>query len=132
MPSTSRVFLNARNIEKSVQFYQSLGFKVTESTKDNDNRLTYATLELDGAEFRLGWIGANDDAEFREWVSTPLGAGVIVSFYSGDVNSIFKKAENAQVKIEQPLAERPYGTAFTMNDPDGYVVTFITPKDEKK
>ena len=129
MPAHTGVFLNVTNIEKAIEFYKSLGFTVAESNQDDDGKLAYATLELDGAEIELGSIAANDDDDFQEWVSTPLGAGVLVYFYVDDVEKLFKKAQKARVTLETPLTDRPYGTLFVTNDPDGYSIMFMTPSD---
>ncbi len=123
MGSTS-VFLNVNNIAKSLEFYRALGFTVAKEYKGDDGVTTYADLELDGSELSLGHIGANDDADFREWVSTPLGAGVVISFEVADVDAVFAKAKNAGGEIESPPGDRPYGRAFYMADNDGYSLSF--------
>lgn len=125
MASTS-VFLNVQNLEKSVEFYGALGFRVAREYRGRGGELRYVDLDLDGAELSLGWIGANDDPEFRRWVSGELGAGVIVYVDVPDVDALHERARRAGAVIEAPLEERSYGRAFNLNDPDGYVVCFFT------
>ncbi len=122
------VFLNVKNIEKSMALYSALGFETTETYDGEDGEIAYADMELDGAELTLGEIGANDDPEFVAWVSTPLGAGVMLTFNVDDPDAFFAKAKGAGADIESPPGERPYGRAFTMNDVDGYTVTFLKEK----
>lgn len=125
--ATAAVFLNVQDIDKSLAFYKALGFEVVHEVRDDEDKDTiwYADLELDGAELGLGAIPASDDPEFREWVSTPLGAGVIIYFTVDDVDSVHAKAQEIGAVIEYPPQDRPYGRVFGLNDPDGYVVTFL-------
>lgn len=124
MASTS-VFLNVHDIDKSLEFYQALGFKVTSRTRGDDGRTWWADLDLSGAELGLGFIGANDDPEYRAWVGTPLGAGVVAYVTVRDVDRVFARAKKAGAVIEHAPQDRSYGRVFTLNDPDGYVVAFI-------
>ncbi|MHB8605200.1 MAG: VOC family protein [Thermoplasmatota archaeon] len=129
MTSTSSVFLNVQSIDKSVEFYKALGFRVTNETRDDDTRaLLYADLVLDGAELGLGHIASNDDPAFRAWVATPLGAGVVIYFNVPNADAVLARAEKIRATIENPIKDRSYGRAFTLNDPDGYTVTFLTEK----
>jgi len=68
------------------------------------------------------------DKDYASWVSTPLGAGVIVTVELKPVEKIYRKAKIAKAPIESPMSKRPYGTAFMITDPDGYVVRFLRPK----
>ena len=131
MPVSSSVFLNVHNIEKSLEFYRSIGFRVAKTYKDDDGKVAWADLSLQGADLGLGHIPSNDDPGFRQWVGTPLGAGVIVYFTVPNVDRYYKLAKDARATIEMDLTERPYGRMFTLNDPDGYTISFITEKVAK-
>lgn len=133
MPVSCSVFLNVSNIEKSLEFYRNIGFRVAKTYKDDGGKVAWADLALQGAEFGLGHIPSNDEPSFRAWVSTPLGAGVIVYFTVPNVDRYHKLAKDARATIEMPLTERPYGRMFTLNDPDGYTISFIqeTPAPRK-
>lgn len=120
------VVLNTNDIEKAVSFYQGLGFKTTYKGEDDQGTLTYVDLELEGAELGLAAIQASDDPEFRDWVQNPLGAGVLVTITVSDVDGVFEKARDMGAVIEHEPEDRSYGRVFTLNDPDGYVVSFIT------
>ena len=127
MTSKSSVFLNVADIERSIKFYEGLGFKTTNRTLSKDKKAThFADLELDGAELGLGHIPSNNDAAFRSWVATPLGAGLVIYFTVPDVETQYKLAKAMGAVIEYPLEKRSYGKVFTLNDPDGYTVSFLT------
>jgi catechol 2,3-dioxygenase-like lactoylglutathione lyase family enzyme len=133
MASTSSAFLNVRNLEKSVEFYRALGFEVAEEFTDDDGNLTYVDLEYDGAELSLGQVLTDADDEYTRWVSNPeLGAGLILYFTVPDVDAAYQRARDARASIEVPLRDRSYGRAFNLNDPDGYVVCFMTEKSAAK
>lgn len=133
MAATSSVFLNVRNLEKSLEFYRALGFGVVKEYRDDEGRLAYVDLAYHGAELSLGQILADADDEYTRWVSNPeLGAGIIVYFTVADVDAVHDRARRAQAAIEVPLRDRSYGRAFNLNDPDGYVVCFLTEKRAPK
>jgi len=132
MPVSSSVFLNVTSIEKSLEFYRNIGFRVARTYKDDNGKVAWADLSLQGAEFGLGHIPSNDDPGFRQWVSTPLGAGVIVYFTVPNVDRYHKLAQTARATIEMPLTDRPYGRMFTLNDPDGYTISFLQELAAKK
>lgn len=125
MPASTSVFLNVRNFEKSREWYGRLGFKLRHLGKDKDGTLWWADMSLDGAEVSIGNIEANDDEEFRAWVASPLGAGVVVYLSVPKIDKHWERAQAAGVVVEVPLTERSYGRTFTVNDPDGYTLTFL-------
>ena len=126
MAASCSVFLNVKDIDRSVEFYKGLGFKVDNLHRDRETGATrYADLSFQGAELGLGHIAVNDDPEFRAWVGTPLGAGVMVYFSVPNVDRVFEKAKAQRAVIEHEPQDRSYGRVFILNDPDGYVVSFI-------
>lgn len=130
MKAEMSVMLNVRDVERSLRFYHSLGFDTRWETKADDGRLSYAGVGIGDAVIALGRIPANPHAmskDYADWVSTPLGAGVMITVELAEVEEIYRRAEEAKAPIEAPLSERPYGTAFMVDDPDGYVVRFLRP-----
>lgn len=124
MASTS-VFLNVNDITKSLEFYRALGFRALAVHQNRAGADAWADLDLDGAELGLGHIPSNDDPAFRAWCSTPLGAGVVVYMTVADVDAVYARATKIRATIEVPLEDRSYGRVFTLNDPDGYTLTFL-------
>jgi catechol 2,3-dioxygenase-like lactoylglutathione lyase family enzyme len=133
MKAEISVMFNVKDVERSVAFYRSLGFTSRWRWKGDDGRLEYAGVGIGGAVIALGRISGEENAAYRDyraWVSTPLGAGVIVNVELRNVEGVYARAKKAKVDIECRLRTWPYGTAFTVNDPDGYVVKFLRPVGE--
>ncbi|MGI0055626.1 MAG: VOC family protein [Thermoplasmata archaeon] len=134
MKAEISVMLNVKDVDRSLAFYRSLGFTRRWQWKRDDGKLAYAGVGIGGAVFALGRItrgrGPSEYDDYQKWVSSPLGAGVIINVELRGVERLYAKAKRARVKIESRLREWPYGTAFTINDPDGYVVKFLRSKGE--
>jgi catechol 2,3-dioxygenase-like lactoylglutathione lyase family enzyme len=128
------VMFNVKDVDRSVAFYRALGFTTRWKWKGDEGKLEYAGVGIGGAVIALGRItpggGGKEYSNYTKWVSSPLGAGVIVNVELRSVERIYERAKKAKAKIESRLREWPYGTAFTINDPDGYVVKFLRPKGE--
>ena len=134
MKAEISVMFNVKDVDRSLSFYRSLGFTSRWQWRMDDGKLAYAGVGLGGAVIALGRItsggGGGEYSGYRKWVSSPLGAGVIINIELRGVERLYAKAKKAHVKIESRLREWPYGTAFTINDPDGYVVKFLRSKGE--
>jgi catechol 2,3-dioxygenase-like lactoylglutathione lyase family enzyme len=128
------VMFNVKDVDRSVAFYRALGFTRRWAWKREDGKLAYAGVGIGNAVIALGRIETGQgDGEYRgydRWVSTPLGAGVIVNVELRNVEGVYARARKRKAAIESRLRDWPYGTAFTLNDPDGYVVKFLRPKGE--
>ncbi|MCI4352650.1 MAG: VOC family protein [Thermoplasmata archaeon] len=128
------VMFNVKNVDRSVAYYRALGFTVRWKWAGDDGQLLYAGVGIGDAVIALGKItsraGGREYQNYTKWVSSPLGAGVIVNVELRNVEGIYLRARKAKVKIESRLRKWPYGTAFTINDPDGYVVKFLRPQGE--
>ena len=125
MPASLSVFLNVHDVQKSIAFYEALGFTVDNKHENKDGMLWWADLKMGDAEIGLGAIESNDDPEYRAWVATPLGAGVILYVSVEDVDAVHEKARAAGAEIEYAPTDRSYGRVFGCVDPDGYSLAFI-------
>jgi catechol 2,3-dioxygenase-like lactoylglutathione lyase family enzyme len=135
MKAELSVMLNVKDVDRSVAFYEALGFDVRWKWAGDDEKLNYAGVGLGGAVIALGRIPDRPErmrgySDYEKWVSTPLGAGVMVTVELRGVESVYKRARKAKATIESRIRKWPYGTAFTVNDPDGYVVRFLRPVGE--
>ncbi len=134
MKAEISVMFNVHDVDRSVRFYRALGFTTRWEWKGEDGKLSYAGVGIGGAVIALGRIwtgeGGGEYRDYQKWVSTPLGAGVIVNVELRNVEGVYAKAKKARATIESRLRSWPYGMAFTINDPDGYVVKFLRPKGE--
>ncbi len=125
------VMLNVHDVERSLTFYRALGFDVRWENKGEDGQLHYAGVGIGDAVIALGRIPTDRRGmakDYADWVSSPLGAGVMITVELDDVEERYKLAKKAKAPIDSPLSERLYGTAFMVDDPDGYVVRFLRPK----
>ena len=134
MKAELSAMFNVEDVDRSVAFYRKLGFEVRWEWKGDDGKLNVAGVGIGDAVIALGRIpkdrmrGMDDD--YAKWVSTPLGAGVIITVELRGVEKIYEKAKKEKLPIESRLSKRPYGTAFMTTDPDGYVVRFLRPVGE--
>lgn len=128
MPAKLSVHLNVSDLPRTLDFYKKLGFEEEYVAREGENAM-YADLVLDEVELSLSHIPASDDPDFQEWVSTPLGAGVVVYIMTENVDRYHDLAKEAGAVIEVPPQTRFYGRVLTINDPDGYTITFL---DESK
>ena len=135
MKAEISVMFNVKDVDRSVDFYTSLGFDVRWRWEGSDGKLDYAGVGIGGAVIALGRIPKNSRSmggysDYAKWVRGPLGGGVIVNVELRGVDSTYRRAKKVKATIESPIRNWPYGRAFTINDPDGYVVKFLRPKGE--
>jgi catechol 2,3-dioxygenase-like lactoylglutathione lyase family enzyme len=130
------VMFNVRDVDRSVEFYRGLGFTLRWAWKGEDGKLGYAGVGIGGAVIALGRILEDDGtpsgeySDYQGWVRGPLGGGVIVNVELRSVDRVYARARKSKARIESRIRNWPYGRAFTINDPDGYVVKFLRPVGE--
>ena len=110
------VALQVRDLEKSAQFYeQRLGLQ--RSPHHPDDAIVFNTHPIPFA-VRKPLPGVDLD------VTSPYpGTGVALWIYVPNSQQLFDELEEYGAKVETPLNETPLGTAFSLRDPDGYLLT---------
>jgi predicted lactoylglutathione lyase len=109
LKSVSGLTFFVKNINKSAEFYKTLGFKVEKHEKD------YLLV-------RLNWFSMDFVAEGEKAAkSGPKGAGVCINISVADVDEFYKKALDKGLKPASEPADYPGGFRnFVIHDPDGY------------
>ena len=121
--------LAVRNMKKTIEFYKnSLGFKMGMAFPDMDNP-QYADLSKDGMV--LMFIPAEDAGIGSE---EKLGTGVNMYMQiDGDIDDYYNELKSNGVKIAIEIQDEPFGIRnFTIEDVDGYKLTFNQPSKNAK
>lgn len=116
--------LAVKDVKKSVEFYRdSLGFQVGMTFPDAANP-EYADLSKDGMV--LMFIPAKDVG-----VGSGEKVGIGVNLYmqiDGDIDEYYAAVKGKGVNIVANIKDEPFGIRdFTVEDIDGYVLTFNQP-----
>jgi predicted lactoylglutathione lyase len=109
LKSVSGLTFFVKDINKTAEFYKTLGFKIEKHEKD------YLLV-------RLNWFSMDFVAEGVKAAKTgPKGAGVCINISVGDVDEFYKKALGKDLKPASEPADYPGGFRnFVIHDPDGY------------
>ena len=117
--------LSVSNINKSMEFYLNLGFKIIYERKEDK----FVFLELEGNQIMLEEI--NENWNTGE-LSYPFGRGINISMSISDVSLFYQKVKSLNYKIFQELKvskyvvkdKTYYDKEFLIQDPDGYLLRF--------
>lgn len=103
---------SVKDLAKSRQFYEALGFKVTHTEK------TFLELQWsDGHKLFL--------SESREAGSAPAKPAVNIRIGVAKVDDYWKKAQETKARVITPIGDRFYGERdFLISDPDGFGLRF--------
>jgi predicted lactoylglutathione lyase len=109
LKSVSGLTFFVKDINKTAEFYKTLGFRIEKHEKD------YLLV-------RLNWFSMDFVAEGVKAAKTgPKGAGVCINISVGDVDEFYKKALGKDLKPASEPADYPGGFRnFVIHDPDGY------------
>ena len=113
------------DIDRSVEFYGHLGFRVAKRYED--------WIQLRRGETRLGLQGdAHAVAGPHYFTPTigrlPRGTGVEVSIQVDDVDAAYEQALATGLNVVKPIQDRPWRTRdFRLADPDGYFIRVTSP-----
>jgi predicted lactoylglutathione lyase len=112
--------LTVDDLQKSITFYEALGFAIDERWEDKGTLL--------GVMMRAGktQIGLNQD-DWKKGRDRQKGIGVRLSITTatpGHVDEIAKRAKNAGITLKsEPRDSEEMGRAFELIDPSGYLLT---------
>ena len=115
--------LTVDDLQKSITFYEALGFAINERWEDKGTLL--------GVMLRAGrtQIGLNQD-DWKKGHDRTKGIGVRLSISTttpGNVDEIAKRARNAGVTLKSDPHDTEWKSrAFEVSDPSGYLLTIFS------
>ena len=113
--------LTVDDLEKSVAFYEALGFAIEERWEEKGT--------LRGVMLRAGksQIGLNQD-DWKKGRDRKKGVGVRLSISApGSVDEIAKRAKNAGITLKsEPRDTEWKSRAFEVSDPSGFMLTIFS------
>ncbi len=100
--------LGVRDIERSVEFYEKLGFQLLGRDEKRN-----ATLQKDDCRITL-YQGLVAPADHQ------------LTFWQGDTQAISSELQKAGLSVERTQHGTEGGTAVLLRDPDGHAIVFIS------
>ena len=119
--------LSVTNLENSLKFYQTIGFKIEYERPEQK----FVFLSLGEIQFMLQEITENDKWDVAP-LSYPFGNGINFQLEVDNVNKIYEALVNNNYKIAFEIEENWYrqddkllgNKEFLVQDPDGYLLRF--------
>lgn len=126
--------LSVSNLNKSLEFYKSLGFKIEYDRPENK----FAFLSLEGSQIMLQEISKNDKWSLKK-LKYPFGNGVNFQIEVASVDKIYNRLKELNYPIAFDIEENWYrennkllgNKEFLVQDPDGYLLRFCEDLGEK-
>lgn len=126
--------LSVTNLENSLNFYKTAGFKVEYDRPENK----FAFISLGEIQFMLQEIDGNDKWEIAP-LTYPFGNGINFQLEVDNLNEIYNNLKNNNYKITFDIEENWYrqdgkllgNKEFLVQDPDGYLLRFFEDLGEK-
>jgi predicted lactoylglutathione lyase len=117
--------LSVTNIEKSKEFYLSLGFKIKYERPENK----FCFLELEENQIMIEEINDNWNTGTLEY---PFGRGINISMSVSNVKELYNNIINKNIKPFKELETHSYRVdeikyediEFLIQYPDGYLLRF--------
>ena len=121
--------LSVFNLADSLDFYQSLGFRVRFRRSDPD----FAYIELGQAQLMLETL--SEDSWQTGSLERPFGRGINLQIEVPNVRDLSDHLKSAGAQLFEDLTESWYATGdgeegqleFLIQDPDGYLIRLIEP-----
>lgn len=126
--------LSVTNLENSLKFYKTIGFKIEYDRPENK----FVFISLGKIQFMLQEIFNNDKWNIME-LTYPFGNGINFQLEVNNVNEIYKNLKDNNYKITFEIEENWYrqgnrllgNKEFLIQDPDGYLLRFFEDLGEK-
>ena len=107
------------DLSKAIEFYTTkLGFEVEFTHED-----FYAGIIKDGHSIHL-----KTKHSIGERINKRKNEDLDVVFSVEGIEELYAELANRSVEFTQPLRDMPYGKEFYLEDPDGYVISFMEAK----
>lgn len=126
--------LSVTNLENSLKFYKTIGFKIEYDRPENK----FVFISLGKIQFMLQEISNNDKWNVME-LTYPFGNGINFQLEVDNVNEIYKELKENNYNITFEIEENWYrqgnrllgNKEFLIQDPDGYLLRFFEDLGEK-
>ena len=126
--------LSVTNLEKSLKFYKTVGFKIEYERPENK----FVFLSLGEIQFMLQEISKTDKWEVGP-LSYPFGNGINFQLEVENIDEIYNSLKENKYKIAFEIEENWYrqenkllgNKEFLVQDPDGYLIRFSEDLGEK-
>ena len=126
--------LSVTNLERSLKFYNTIGFKVEYDRPENK----FAFISLGEIQFMLQEISDNDKWDVAP-LFYPFGNGINFQLEVENLDEIFNNLKNNNYIIAFNIEENWYrqgnkllgNREFLVQDPDGYLLRFSEDLGEK-
>ena len=127
--------LSVTNLEKSIRFYKTVGFKIEYERPENK----FAFLSLREIQFMLQEIANNDKWELAP-LTYPFGNGINFQLEVENVDKIYNDLKENNYNIAFEIEENWYrqdnkllgNKEFLVQDPDGYLLRFSEDLGERE
>ena len=127
--------LSVSNLEKSLSFYKTLGFKIEYERPENK----FVFLSMGDIQFMLQELSDNEKWDLAP-LTYPFGNGINFQLEVDSVDTIYSKLKEHNYPIAFDIEENWYrqdnkllgNKEFLVQDPDGYLLRFSEDLGEKE
>ena len=120
--------LMVKNVERSVSFYEkTLGFQTT-MTVPGEQGLIFAMIVKDDVSIMLQTLESFviDNSAYK---NSNAGGTILLYIDVTDIDEVHAMVKKEKVNLYKEMHETFYGTKeFTIQDPDGYLISFAEDK----
>lgn len=127
------VHIKVKNFQKSVAFYEALGFKkIFEYGPDKKVKEAYRGITYGVGGSRLELADGHAAVKPSVFKESVLSSKMSLMINVGDIWDIMSKAKKANIPIAVSPRHYYWGTLeIVIKDPDGVVLVFISPYSKK-